>query len=77
MDNKWIKVGDKLPEIKSNDGYKKSVSVLVYVSGQIYLANNESNNEGEPQFNQWYCPAFDDIIDNVTHWMPLPDQPIE
>lgn len=71
----WISVEEDMPETKSNGSYKLSLPVLIYSDGVIVKARYESNNDGEPEFSQWYCPLIDDTIDYVTHWMPLPTPP--
>lgn len=76
----WISVKDKLPEVVSiHKGYrstvKKSIRVLcvcVQKSGKTMVKEGYCewyNDYPEPR---WQIPG---TIDNVTHWMPLPEPP--
>lgn len=58
----WISVKDKLPE----DG-----EVLCYGHGE-YLVGSLYELYGK-----YNCEADDTMIENVTHWMPLPEPPKE
>jgi hypothetical protein len=66
---KWISVKDRLPEYYTN--------VLVYCTSQFYSGYFKSTawraNDGGKDI--WTITASDNIIDNVTHWMPLPQPP--
>ena len=76
----WISIEDKLPEVVSiNKGYrstvKKSIRVLcvcVQKSGKTMVKEGYCewyNDYNEPR---WQIPG---TIDDVTHWMPLPEPP--
>ena len=76
----WISVEDKLPEVVSiHKGYrstvKKSIRVLcvcVQKSGKTMVKEGYCewyNDYNEPR---WQIPG---TIDDVTHWMPLPEPP--
>lgn len=58
----WIKVTDRLP---------KSERVLIYVNDMVYTAWHSMGN--------FYIRRGDKItrsfVENVTHWMPLPEPP--
>jgi hypothetical protein len=71
----WIKCSDKLPL----DGQR----VIVYALGAFDIGGRHINN-----VNIGYCHFFchnrntfedcdSDDIKNVTHWMPLPQPPIQ
>lgn len=74
-ENEWISVKERLPETKSNGSYRQSIPILAYSDGIIFKSRYETNNNGEHEFSQWYCTLIDDTIDDVTHWMPLPQPP--
>lgn len=59
--NKWIKVEDKLPELK--------VRVLVFERDGFGVLSARLSPVG------WYLEGCLDIGCNVTHWMPLPKEP--
>ena len=76
----WIPVKDKLPEIVSThkryrSTIKKSIRVLcvcVQKSGKTMVKEGYCewyNDYPEPR---WQIPG---TIDDVTHWMPLPEPP--
>ena len=59
--SKWISIKDRLPEIYQ--------PILTYDrKGDIISSERTEDYKGTPQF---------DNDDEVTHWMPLPDPPIE
>ena len=62
-DDRWIKVEDKLPELK--------VRVLVFDNGGFGVLSARLSAVG------WYLEGYLDIGCNVTHWMPLPKEPEE
>lgn len=64
--SRWISVKDQLPE--------PFVSVLVYMPGERPLP---TVHEGYfvRDANKWYSHFFDRGLDEVTHWMPLPEAP--
>lgn len=61
---KWIKVTDRLP---------KQDRVLIYVDDMVYTSWYAIDN--------FYLRLGDKItrnfVENVTHWMPLPEPPTE
>ena len=77
---KWISVKDKLPEIVSiHKGYrstvKKSIRVLcvcVQKSGKTMVKEGYCEWYNDYQEPRWQIPG---TIDDVTHWMPLPQPP--
>lgn len=76
----WISVEDKLPEIVSiHKGYrstvKKSIRVLcvcVQKSGKTMVKEGYCEWYNDYQEPRWQIPG---TIDDVTHWMPLPQPP--
>lgn len=61
--SEWISVKGRLPDY--NDEF------LVYTENAKMLVC-----EYLPYANEWWdCDAF--VINNITHWMPLPDPPKE
>lgn len=68
-DNGWISVEEMLPEEEfGNKGisYLESKEVLVWDGDSQYLSCYDYDNM------TW---DNEDILDDVTHWMPLPDKP--
>lgn len=67
MKNQWINVSERLPE---KDGK--------------YLVHVPTMDESKPYIGiAWYDPSFgwsllpQTFIDAISHWMALPDSPIE
>jgi hypothetical protein len=62
----WISVKERLPE--------PFVSVLVYMPGERPLP---TVHEGYfvRDANKWYSHFFDRGLEEVTHWMPMPEAP--
>lgn len=64
LENQWIRVTDRLPEIEK-DGL--SIKVLVVSNkGKIHFSRYDYNMEG------WISPILDTVF---THWMPIPELP--
>ena len=63
----WIKVENRLPENDSRciayDG--KDVLAVCYNKSYRFYTNEFSCTDGE----------FKEKVNNVTHWMPLPEKP--
>lgn len=59
--NNWIKVTDRLPEL--------NVRVLILCGQYIEIDKYSDPKDG----NIWSCTAKE----SVSHWMPLPQPPIE
>ena len=70
----WIDVNDKLPEGEWNENHP-------HLSEEVLITNNCSVNIGFFNRNNglWYIdqPADQNWIDKITHWMPLPQNPVE
>ena len=67
MEVNWINTKDKMPEEEKEIlFYSKAWGVSL---GKFKYAHPD---------NEWIIPdSEDEIIDyNVTHWMPLPDEPL-
>lgn len=76
----WFNVdwgGPKLHEEKDeNDGvvYKMSDPVLIFTAeGEMLEACHEV--DPETGFDGWITPRSSWVIENVTHWAPLPKRP--
>ena len=78
-ENKWISVKDKLPELTMESKYGfglQSIPVLCIDSkgrhDECFL-----ENEFEDPDKTWFCltDGSFETINNVTHWMPLPEPP--
>ena len=76
----WISVDDKLPEVVSihkryRSTVKKSIRVLcvcVQKSGKTMVKEGYCEWYNDYQEPRWQIPG---TIDEVTHWMPLPELP--
>ena len=77
--SEWISVKDRLPEIeqtvivmqnfKENDHLKYNPYVMAEdVSGGIYWSDKEF-------YLDHPTSDFPCVLENVTHWMPLPEPP--
>ena len=68
----WISVKDKLPQ-------GQWAVTLPQCSEEVLIANSCAVDIGfyNRDNGRWYagCPAEDDGIDKITHWMPLPQNP--
>lgn len=86
---RWISVKDRLPEFKHGD-VSEPILLLVELRprGQIMhvMVVGEYDDTGVPPiWKVWYeyvnekgyhdVQGFDIEIDDVTHWMPLPELP--
>ena len=68
----WISVENRLPEIK-NRGKKEnpcSDSVLVTDGVEIQVGNRWICGNKE-----YFLPYYRLTIEDITHWMPLPEPP--
>ena len=59
----WIRVEDALPNDKEY--------VLVYINGDIDIAYCNRTH------CTWWSDWLDYVLEGVSHWMPLPEQPDE
>jgi len=62
MENEWIKVEDRLPDV--------SQFVLAYIGAECPVL---CNYKGDGQFLALDYVIWD--LGNITHWMPLPEPP--
>ena len=66
---KWISVEDKLPKLEK---YKISKVVLAYIKSHgLCFALRYDNGKGE----KWFSYGLEQP--DITHWMPLPEPPME
>ena len=80
MENNWISVEDKKPDIIDGEGY--SENVLAVCDGRLMIMCYCYIEAGEDSGYAW-CNCYGDINGdgefddeyNVTHWMPLPSPP--
>ena len=79
----WISVDDMLPEIETTNikeysrHYSKSVRVLCVCkqkSGKVMVKEGYYETSSDGKRIYWKIPGS---IDSVTHWMPLPEPPME
>jgi hypothetical protein len=72
--NKWISVDDKMPEdfervivTDGNGVWEASFNVHFFWHGEECL-----------ELRKWtYRNNIDQILENITHWMPFPNPPIQ
>ena len=67
MKSNWISVKDKMPEDKTGN-----INYLCWVSTGFGEYKIGRINEWG-----WHCGYGSDILQDVTHWMPLPEKPKE
>lgn len=76
---KWISVKDRLPEaVEQNSGeYHLNDDILIYLeNGKAIIGNYYSDQlMGTMEFVISSADFFDDLHEEVTHWMPLPPPP--
>ncbi len=78
--NNWIKVSERLPE---TDPTKRGKYHDVPVSIRVLCVCRQAT--GKVMVKEGYCEKFEDgpfwripgSIDSVTHWMYLPEPPID
>ena len=81
--NGWISVKDRLPETKPDEDWFSSKNVLALLKGNYSdgLVTTAFYQHGEDEdgykWAQWIDCLIYESIDNVTHWMPLPEPPKE
>ena len=69
---KWISVEERLPEVDARYGeYEYSVELLVYDGLRRRAAYYCHTTK------LWHDSWYEDDTIEVTHWMPLPEQPKE
>lgn len=66
LENQWIRVTDRLPEIET-DGLSTKV-LVVSNKGKIHFSRYDYDMEG------WISSVLDLVF---THWMPIPKPPKE
>jgi hypothetical protein len=67
-------VSKGLPEVKEVDDYRTSAPLLCVAHGSYHILQyNEGDEEGG--WSTWYCPAFEDEVEGVTHWQYLYELP--
>ncbi len=66
----WTNVNDSKPQIiEKIDTWGKSAKVVVLVDDKDpFVAEYNKGIEDGVEWEQWYCPAYEDIIENVTKW---------
>ena len=69
----WISIKNGLPETHLGKEFKYSIYMAVIIESENYpvIARLEIGDT----FKQWYCPFFDDTLEDVTHWCELPNPP--
>ena len=64
----WISVEDK-------DKLPEELDEILFTEGQgVYKGYRIEYDLGEERWNAWFSVS-DNKIDDVTHWMPLPELP--
>ncbi len=74
----WISVKDRLPKRDVNMSEFARLNVLAFdgqVVEQVYFNDNIFNDLDCGNIESW-CQRHSNIdIKNITHWMPMPNQP--
>ena len=70
---KWISIKDKLPDLEPGEVNKYSIPVMV----SIKLTNDYDLSFAYYSYlyKKWHSARDLTDIENVTHWMLLPNQP--
>ena len=68
----WTNIEDGLPALIDSDSgtFKKSKKVCVLIN-DIEPLIAEMNFGVDPKLGewyQWYCPAYEDVVEGVTKW---------
>lgn len=66
--SEWISVDSDMPEQEDLD---VTVNVLLFLTADMIVSGFYSQKDSE-----WY-DFNGDMVDEVSHWMPLPAQPTE
>ena len=68
MSEQWFSVKESLP--------RPDIHVLAYGDYAFYVAAlDEFSRISETGARVWRIGGSDDSRDDITHWMPLPEQP--
>ncbi len=72
--NGWIKCSDRLPKIFDHKGLERSDVVICFGKEEI--------NDKKTYFFAYRVPGdrfygFNGVCEQVTHWQPLPNPPID
>jgi hypothetical protein len=66
---KWINSEKRLPELNREGIFEQSENVLIYESGNFWVAYLTFRTYNE---YRWILDAYHDIPIEKTYWMPLP-----
>lgn len=75
----WINVNDRKPEVKRSFNCSSecvSEEVVVLIGDEALIASFTTGDE-DGGWENWYCRAYEDCVDNVTHWLEIPKKPSE
>ena len=71
----WISVDENVPDTFETEGnYHASKECVVLCAGSYELALFQHGPDSGGWEN-WYSHFYEDHLENVTHWMPLPEPP--
>ena len=73
--SEWISIKTRLPPTKKASDYNLSDRLLCLVNNNEYLLLEYQFGDEDGGWTSWYCRDFEDSVENVTHWMPLPKPP--
>jgi hypothetical protein len=75
---KWINVNDALPHVNEKHGfgeYFESEEVLAAIKGgknyEVVVYAKGRDTEDDEFWESWFSKNCDDVMPNVTHWMPF------
>lgn len=76
----WIKNTDGLPDVKEADSfgeyYESELLLVAYehnkkIHYELVKFTKGRDSEDEDYWHSWYCPAAEDIVQNVLAWRTL------
>ena len=71
----WIRDKRRPELIEKRIGFGKSKKVLALINDVEPIVVEYNKGIGEvPEWEQWYCPAYEDVVEGVTGWCDcIPD----
>ena len=75
LSNQWVSVETDRPDTHETEGnFHASEEVAVLCAGRPEFALYQFGPDSGG-WESWYCHYYEDTLENVTHWMKLPQLP--